>query len=348
MNATPRSEGYAQPAEWSLHRACWTAWPSHEDLWQENLEPAREAVAALIRAIADVDPDTGAARGETPCVLVHDHVAEASARARLAGVPARFVRIPFGDIWLRDTAPIFVRRGEGDVAAVRFGFNGWGEKYVLDHDNTVSARVAEASLRRQFVVPWVLEGGSVEPDGEGTVLTTAQCLLNPNRNPGMTRDEIERGLAETLGAEKVLWVTDGLLNDHTDGHIDTIARFVRPGVVTCMAPSGDDDPNAVVLARIADELRGMTDAKGRRLEVIPVPSPGRVTDAEGRVMPASHVNFYLANTTVIVPVYGTAWDDAAVAAVGALFPDRRAVGVDARAVLSGGGAFHCITQQEPA
>ncbi len=348
MNATPRSEGYAQPAEWSLHRACWTAWPSHADLWQENLEPAREAVAALVRAIADVDPHTGAARGETPCVLVLDDDAEASARAHLAGVPARFVRIPFGDIWLRDTAPIFVRRGEGDVAAVRFGFNGWGGKYVLDHDDAVSARVAEASLRRQFTVPWVLEGGSVEPDGEGTVITTAQCLLNPNRNPGMTRDDIERGLAETLGAEKVLWVTDGLLNDHTDGHIDTIVRYVRPGVVTCMAPSGDDDPNAVVLARIADELRGMTDAKGRRLEVIPVPSPGRVVDEEGRVMPASHVNFYLANTTVIVPVYGTAWDDAAVAAVGALYPDRRAVGVDARAVLSGGGAFHCITQQEPA
>jgi agmatine deiminase len=185
MNATPRSEGYAQPAEWSLHRACWTAWPSHEDLWQENLEPAREAVAALIRAIADVDPDTGAARGETPCVLVHDHVAEASARAHLAGVPARFVRIPFGDIWLRDTAPIFVRRRErrrrrGALRLQRLG------REVRARPRRHRERARRRGLARRAVrrVPWVLEGGSVEVDGEGTVLTTAQCLLNPNRNPG--------------------------------------------------------------------------------------------------------------------------------------------------------------------
>ncbi|MEZ4392383.1 MAG: agmatine deiminase family protein [Polyangiales bacterium] len=347
MTGTPRSEGYHQPAEWAPHRACWTAWPCHADLWLDKLEPARAAVASMIRAIADVDPVTGEARGEIPRVLVLDAPGEASAREALEGVPARFVRIPFGDIWLRDTAPIFVSQAEGTVAAVRFAFNGWGEKYVLEHDDQVSARVAEASLRRQFSFPWVLEGGSVEPDGEGTILTTAQCLLNPNRNPTMDREAIERGLAQSLGAEKVLWVTEGLLNDHTDGHIDTLARFVRPGVVTCMAPRRDDDPNAGVLARVADELRAMTDARGRRLEVIPIPSPGRVVDDDGRVMPASHVNFYIANTTVVVPLYGTEWDDEVVAAVAEMFPDRRAVGVDARAVLAGGGAFHCITQQEP-
>lgn len=347
MSAAPRDEGYRQPAEWSPHRACWTAWPSRADLWLENLAPARDAVAQMVRAIADVDPTTGELQGEIPRVLVLDTESENSAREALGGVPARFIRIPFGDIWLRDTAPIFVSRGEGTVAAVQFGFNGWGGKYVLEHDDEVSARVAEASLRRHFVVPWVLEGGSVEPDGEGTLLTTAQCLLNPNRNPSMDRRAIERGLSESLGAEKVLWLGEGLINDHTDGHIDTIARFVRPGVVTCMAPAGDDDPNAAVLARISDELRAMTDARGRRLEVIPIPSPGRVIDDEGRVMPASHVNFYIANTTVVVPLYATAWDDEVLAAVRALFPERRVVGVDARAVLSGGGAFHCITQQEP-
>lgn len=348
MSTTPRDEGFAQPAEWAPHRACWTAWPSHEDLWQENIHPARKAFVALVRAIADVDPATGRARGELPEVLVANPASEALAREALAGVPVRYHPIPFGDIWLRDTAPIFVARPDGEVAAARFAFNGWGGKYVLDHDDAVSARIAEASLRRVFEFPWVLEGGSVEPDGEGTILTTAQCLLNPNRNPGMDRDAIERGLAEALGARKVLWITEGLINDHTDGHIDTIARFVRPGVVTCMAPRGDDDPNARVLARIADELRAMTDAEGRRLEVIPIPSPGRVLDDEGRVMPASHVNFYIANTTVVVPVYGTPWDDEVVDAVGALFPTRRAVGVNAKAILSGGGAFHCITQQEPA
>lgn len=347
MSVTPRSEGFAQPAEWSPHHACWTAWPCHEDLWGAQLGPARAAVAGMIRAIADVDPWTGAARGETPRVLVLDDDGERSAREALAGVPVELVRIPFGDIWLRDTAPIFTVGPDGAIAAVRFAFNGWGGKYVLPWDDAVSGRVAAASGRRTFAFPWVLEGGSVEPDGEGTILTSAQCLLNPNRNPTMDQAAIERGLADALGARRVLWVNEGLLNDHTDGHIDTIARFVAPGVVVCMAPAGDDDPNAAVLLRIADELRAMTDAVGRRLEVRTIPSPGRVLDDEGRVMPASHVNFYIANTTVVVPIYGAPWDDEVVAAVEALFPGRRAVGVDARAVLAGGGAFHCITQQEP-
>ncbi len=337
---TPREEHLFQPAEWARHSACWLAWPSAADLWLENLEPARTAFTELARGIA---------RSERVELLVPTAEDEASAREALVGAEVRLHRVPFGDIWLRDTAPIFVASSSGSpsLAAVRFGFNGWGGKYVLDHDDEVSARIAEASGLRTFVAPLVLEGGSVDVDGEGSCLTTRQCLLNPNRNPGKSLAEIEKALADMLGTPHVLWLDEGLANDHTDGHIDNIARFVAPGVVVCMAPSGDDDPNRDVLERIATQLAAMTDARGRKLQVVRVPGPGRVEDDDGKVVPASHVNFYLSNDGVFVPTYGTASADEAVAALGRLFPTRRAQGIDARAILSGGGAFHCISQQVP-
>lgn len=298
------------------------------------------------RAIADVDASTGAPRGERLDVLVPDVENAALAKTRLAGLPATFHDVPFGDIWLRDTAPVFLASGR-DVAAVTFGFNGWGRKYVLPHDAEVSASIAKASGLASFNVPWVLEGGSVEVDGEGTCLTTRQCLLNPNRNPSMSKKEIEWGLREALGVDEILWLGDGLLNDHTDGHVDTIARFVAPGVVVCMEARDEGDPNRRVLEEIANGLSEMTDEKGRRLDVVRVPSPGRILDADDRVMPASYVNFYIANTTVVVPTYGTRWDDEAVEKIGALFPGRRTVGIRAKELLEGGGAFHCISQQQP-
>jgi agmatine deiminase len=180
------------------------------------------------------------------------------------------------------------------------------------------------------------------------MLTTRQCLLHPKRNPGLSEADIVRALEECLGISRVLWLREGLLHDHTDGHVDTIARFVAPATVVCMAPSGDDDPNAAVLETIARDLSEMRDARGRRLEVIRIPSPGRVTDAEGLILPASYLNFYVGNTTVVVPTYGTRWDEAAVRQLEPLFPGRRVVGRSARAILTGGGAFHCITQQQPA
>jgi agmatine deiminase len=336
-----------QPAEWAPHAATWVAWPSADDLWLENLGPAQAAFTAMCAALADVDPVSGAPRGERLHVLVPDAASEAHAKAALAPLGAVLHRVRFGDIWLRDTAPIFLRSDVGRIAAARFAFNGWGGKYVLDHDDAVAARVSELAGHETRVHPFVLEGGSVEVDGEGTVLSTRQCLLNPNRNPSMSDVQIERAVLDAFGAEKLLWLGDGLLNDHTDGHIDTIARFVRPGVVVCMRASGTDDPNARVMDDIARDLAAMTDARGRRIEVVRIPSPGRVLSAEGHVMPASYVNFYIGDTTVVVPTYGSPFDDAAVRGIEALFPGRRTVGIDARAILSGGGAFHCITQQEP-
>jgi agmatine deiminase len=325
----------------------WVAWPSHDELWAQLLPDTQSEFVAMCEAIADVD-ENGNARGETLHVLAPSGVREVEARARLEGLSAVFHRMPFGDIWMRDVAPIFVKNDDGDVAPVCFAFNGWGGKYILDGDDLVAGRVGELAGGDLLALGFVLEGGAIEVDGEGTLLTTKQCLLNPNRNPGMDRARLEANLADARGGEHVLWLEDGLLNDHTDGHVDTIARFVAPGRVVCMRPSGDDDPNAEVLEAIAAALATMKDAKGRRLQVERIPSPGRVVDDEGILRPASYVNFYVANTSVVVPTYGTPWDEEALAALEPLFPGRRVIGASASAILAGGGAFHCITQQQPA
>jgi agmatine deiminase len=331
-----------QPAEWDRHSSSWLAWPGHGHLWQENLAPAQAEWAALCVAIAEDG-------GEALDLLVADEAAETQARKALAPVlgQARFHRVPVGDIWLRDTAPIFVKDASGELQAACFRFNGWGGKYVLPDDDQVAERVATLSGLPRREHGWVLEGGSVEVDGEGTLLTTRQCLLNPNRNPGMTETNLELALREGLGAEKVLWLDEGLINDHTDGHIDTLARFVAPGVVVCMEARERLDPNGPTLDRLAADLAGMTDARGRRLQVLRIPSPGLLLDEEGAPLPASYVNFYIGNQSVVVPTYGSPYDEEAVAALAPLFPGRRVLGRSARAILSGGGAFHCITQQQP-
>jgi agmatine deiminase len=321
------------PAEWAPHAAIWTAWPSAADLWEADLEPARAEVASMVKALAN---------GDRMRVLANGQEAVQSARAAL-GAAAEVIDAPFGDIWLRDTGPIFDRTG----GARAFAFNGWGGKYQLDHDDAVAARIAEAAGVRLARHGFILEGGAIEMDGEGALLTTRQCLLNPNRNPGWTQAAAESALAAALGIEKVLWLEDGLANDHTDGHIDNLARFVAPGRVVCQAPWGRDDPNAAVLDDIARALEAMIDAQGRRLEVVRIPSPGRVLDEDGEPIPASHMNFVIGNTTVPVPIYSDAGDDA-VRALAPLFPGRTLIGLSATAILTGGGAFHCITQQQPA
>lgn len=334
---TQSLSSFHQPAEWERHRACWLAWPSHADLWGEDLAAAQSEFTSLCRAIGE---------SEDLELLVLNEAAEASARAALSDCPVRFHRIPYGDIWLRDTAPLFLTASK-TIATVRFGFNGWGGKYVLEHDAQVSARIAESVKAPAFREDWVLEGGSVDVDGQGTCLTTRQCLLNPNRSKGRDRETLEAKLSGALGLKKILWLGNGLVNDHTDGHIDTIARFIAPGEVVCMEPSGEGDPNEKVFRAIQEDLKSFTDARGRRLAVRTIPSPGKVTDAEGRVLPASYLNFYIANDAVIVPTYGTPYDSGAVSKLSRYFPGRRTVGISARAILSGGGAFHCITQQEP-
>ena len=327
------------PPEWAPQKAIWTAWPADANEWNGDLEAPRRDVAALVNALAP---------GNAVRVLVNGAEAEASARAAL-GSAAEVVPAKYGDIWLRDTGPIFARTPDGAVA-LRFKTNSWGGKYDLPDDATVGddiARLAGAAVRR---FGFVLEGGAVDHDGAGTVLTTRQTLLNPNRN-GWTKAQAEAALAEAFGAGKVIWIDEGLRGDHTDGHIDNIARFVAPGRVVCQAPAGPDDPNAATLDAIARTLSSATDAGGRRLEVVRIPGPGLYRNALGEIAPASHMNFVIANGVVVVPVYGTPTQAAALEALQAVFPGRRVVGVSSRGLLgcgeAGGGSFHCITQQEP-
>lgn len=329
-----------------MHQACWLAFPSHGDLWGEALPLVQAEFATLCQAIANPHPVTGQVQGEPLNILVLDAAGEATAQALLSSLNPNFYRIPFGDIWLRDTGPIFLLNSEGQAASVRFQFNGWGNKYVLPGDAQVAEHIAQSVALPHYFFPFVLEGGAIETDGQGTCLTTRQCLLNPNRNPHLTASEITASLQSVFGYQQVLWLEQGLENDHTDGHIDTLVRFVRPGVVVCMESFTAADVNRSTLKHIAENLETFTDAQGRSLEVVKIPSPGLVLDANGTVMPASYVNFYIANTTVIVPTYDSDFDQQAVNAIAQLFPERQTIGLSAKHILLGGGAFHCMTQQQ--
>ncbi len=327
------------PAEWSPHRAMWVGWPSHAELWEDNLEPAQGEVEALVRALAGPG-------GEQVRLLVGHPDALAEARARFDGVAGiEVVEGRFGDIWLRDTGPIF---GPGSTHAHAFRFNGWGGKYDLPHDDEVADQIGQASGTALTRHDFVLEGGALDHDGAGTVLTTRQCLLNPNRNPDWTEATATAALTAAIGAKKVVWLGDGLLNDHTDGHVDNLARFVAPGVVACPIAWGRGDPNDEVYDAVARDLSALTDTDGRPLTVLRLPSPGFVGDEDERPVPASHMNFLIANRAVIVPTYGDA-TAARLACEGlkTVFPDREIIALPSIALLSGGGSFHCISQQEP-
>ena len=321
-----------QPPEWAPHESVWIGFPSHGDLWEDDLAPAQAEVAAFARAVhAD-----GA--GETVRLVAADDEAAAEAR-KLAGPGIEVIVQPFGDIWLRDTGPIIVSDGAGREARA-FRFNGWGGKYNLAGDDDLADRLARTQGFATRACHYVLEGGAIDVDGTGLAVTTEQCLLNPNRNPGLSRTEIEARLMGDLGLERVLWLGDGLLGDHTDGHVDNLARFVGEGRIAIPEPSDADDPNAEIYRDAQARARAFG------LEVVPIPSPGRVL-RDGEVIPASYMNFYIGNAAVVVPLYGAPNDVAAVTAVQALFPARKVVGFRADHILTGGGSFHCISQQVP-
>jgi agmatine deiminase len=327
------------PAEWAPHRAMWVGFPSHAELWRENLDQAQDEVAALARALAGPG-------GERVRLMVVGDEAEAAARARLADTTVEIVRGQFGDIWLRDTGPIFTETAGGAVAA-GFRFNGWGGKYQMEGDDIVAEQIAAASGAPLTRNAFILEGGALDHDGQGTILTTRQCLLNANRNGDWDEAKAAAALASALGARKVLWLGEGLMNDHTDGHVDNLARFVAPGVVACPMAFGTDDPNAEVYAETARALAAMTDSRGSPLQVVRIPSPGRILDEDGEIIPASHMNFLIANEAVIVPIYAEESGAFAVEVISGLFPEREVIGLPSTAVLTGGGSFHCISQQEP-
>lgn len=338
MSAPPNEVGFRQPGEWAPHLSCWVAWPSDPTLWP-NLAEAQASFTAMCRAIALPARQTP---GERLDVLVQNHRALANAEGALTGLRARFHVVPFGDIWMRDIAPVFLEDGQGNVASVRFRFNGWGGKYIYEGDDQVASRVQALTPFPAYDSPLVLEGGGVESDGEGLCMTTRDVALNPNRNPGLSEGDVEAALVRALGAERVIWLDRGLLNDHTDGHIDNIARFIGPGRVVCMRAEASDDPNRVVLAEIAATL------ERAHLDVVTIPSPGLVLGRDGAPLPASYLNFYIANKSVVVPTFGSRYDDAALAALEGLFPGRTVIGVPAKVFVQEGGTIHCITQQQPA
>ncbi len=323
------------PAEWAPQSMLWIGWPRLAHEWDDLFDAARREIAAFAEAAAAHVPVR---------VAIGDAAADAAAAALLPAMVRR-VAVPTGDIWLRDTGPVVVRTG-ACLAAACFQFNGWGGKYDMPGDRETAAAIAAAEGLPAQLHDFILEGGAVEGDGTGRVLTTRQCLLNANRN-GWTESEAEAALTAALGAREVVWLSRGLDGDHTDGHIDNIARFVGPGHVACQAPTGPDDPHAARFREIAGELRGAG------LTVTEIPSPGRICDRAGHVLPASHLNFTLTNGAVLVPVYGAGARSGpgaeAVAALAALFPGREVCGLPAEAILAGGGgAFHCMTCHLPA
>ena len=317
--------------EWHPQDWLWIGFPHDAGEWPGVLGRAQEQIAGFANAVAD--------SGQEVRLVVREPANAARARA-LVSAKVRLEQRRYGDIWLRDTGPLVVLDGAGKRQARRFGFNGWGGKFRMDGDGEIGADLARDAGLEVVTSDWILEGGALDGDGAGLVATTEQCLLNPNRNPGLSRRDVEQRLGRELGFSRVLWLGKGLAGDHTDGHVDNLARFVAPGVLALPQVTGPDDPNAGVYA----------DARARAADfgvaIREVPSPGRV-ETDGRVEPASYMNFAITTHLVVVPTFGTAHDADGIAAIAALFPDRDCIGLPADAVLAGGGGFHCASMQMP-
>jgi agmatine deiminase len=328
----PMTAMLPMPAEFAEQEWIWIGFPHDASLWEESLVPAQEQMAAYANAVAET--------GQQVRLVVHDASNEARAR-ELVSASVLLELHPYGDIWLRDTGPLVLFDGSGRRYARKFRFNGWGGKYDdMEGDQEVGASLAVSVGLPLEPSDWILEGGAIDTDGTGLVVTTEQCLLNPNRNPELSRAQIEERLRAELGLRDVLWLGEGLACDHTDGHVDNLGRFVAPGELALPMATGPDDPNASVY----EDARAR--ARGCGLIVRDVPSPGRI-EAADLVEPASYMNFAICNGVVVVPTYGTVHDTDGVAAISELFPDRATIGLPADAVLTGGGSFHCASQHVP-
>lgn len=319
---------FIMPPEWAPQDWLWIGFPHDAQEWPGYLEAAQEQMAAFASAVAE--------SGQEVRLLVRDEANEARARA-LCSASVTLERRVYGDVWLRDTGPLVLDDGR----AVRCRFNGWGGKYLMQGDQTIGAEIATDAGLPVVTSDWILEGGAIDGDGTGLVATTEQCLLNPNRNPDLSRQEIEARLARDLGFTRVLWLGEGLINDHTDGHVDNLARFVAPNTLVVPRAAGTNDPNAAIYAN----AKARAEAAG--VEVREIPSPGLIL-RDGVIEPASYVNFAITGRLVVVPTFGSPHDEAGVAAIAELFPDRATVGLPGDAVLAGGGGFHCASQQMPA
>lgn len=346
----PEATTFRMPAEWERHRGTWLSWPHKEASWPGNFEPIPGIVAEMVRHLS---------LGEEVHINVADATMEAQARSRIekAGAIAgqvHFHHIPTNDAWCRDHGPIFVQQqsggGEesGRQVALNWGFNAWGEKYPpYNLDDRVPLRVAEELGIPVLTPGMILEGGSIDVNGTGALITTEACLLNPNRNPSRSKTEIEAMLRRYLGVSAVLWLGDGIMGDDTDGHVDDLTRFVSPDTVVTVVEEDPRDVNYGVLRDNLDRLRTMHLPDGSPLRVITLPMPRPVV-YEGERLPASYANFYIGNEVVLLPGYDAERDELARATLQHLFPARRVVVIDCTPLVWGLGAFHCLTQQWPA
>jgi len=359
IDSTPAADGFRMPGEFEAHAGCWMAWPERPDNWRLGAKPAQQAFAAVAEAINVSDPVTV---GVSDAQLEHCR--------GLLSPSIRVVELSSDDAWIRDMGPTFLVDVQGARRGVDWHFNAWGGLegglyFPWDRDERVARKVLEIEGCERYRAPIVLEGGSIHVDGEGTVLATEECLLNHNRNPDLSREQIEAVLLDYLGAEQVIWLGQGVYNDETDGHVDNLACFARPGVVLLSYSDDVSDPQHAISRDALERLQRAHDARGRELEVVRLPSPGPLSfTAEeaggidvvassqprraGERLAASYANFYIATTRIVFPLLDERFDEQAAELLAGCFPDREIVGVPGREILLGGGNIHCITQQVPA
>jgi len=359
LDTTPAADGFSMPAEWAPHAGCWMLWPERPDNWREGAQPAQRAFGAVAAAIAAFEPVSVGVSAP------HYEFARAHLPPQI-----RVVEISHDDSWMRDVGPTFVTNKKGVRRGVDWRFNAWGGLrgglyFPWDQDDAVARKVLEIEGCDRYRAPFINEGGAIHVDGQGTALVTEQCLLNPNRNPEMSREQIEDSLKAYLGVQAVIWLGEGVIEDETGGHVDNIACFVKPGVVALHWTDDRRDPQHAVSLDALERLKAAYDARGRRISVIKLPMPGplELTAAEaagvlaretsqaraaGARLAGSYVNFYIANRGIVMPLLDRKTDRSAAAKLRRAFPGRRIVGVPAREILLGGGNIHCITQQVPA
>lgn len=334
-----KDQGYRMPPEWAKHACTFMEWPTSEEYWPGGFEDARRAYAEAARAIAAFEPVTMLARPDLAAVAT-----------RLCGPAVRIMEIEHDDSWMRDNGPTFIVNTKGEIAGINWKFNAWGEKFNhWSKDNLVPPRLLEHLGVPCIDAPIVLEGGSIHVDGEGTLLTTEECLLNKNRNPHLNKKEIERVLKQYLGVEKIVWLKKGLDGDDTDGHVDNVACFAGPGTVITQVCPDPGDPNFEITRENISILRKSSDARGRKLEIVQVEQPPATFHRDARLV-LSYINFYFVNGGIVMPRFGgncAASDELAASVLKRVFPDRKVVGINGLPIARGGGNVHCITQQMP-
>jgi len=354
INSTPRADGFRMPAEWEPHQGCWMLFPERRDTWRENATHAQQIFTEVATAIATFEPVTVG-------VSTHNYLI---ARKVLPN-HIRVVELSANDAWMRDIGATGVVNSQGDVRGIDWRFNAWGEIYhPYDLDQLVAQKMLAIEGLPLYKAPLILEGGSIHVDGEGTLITTEECLLHTNRNPNLTKQQIEHYLLDYTGVDKIIWLGDGVFQDETDGHVDNLCCFVAPAEVALTWTDDPNDPQYAISRAAYEVLQNSTDAKGRSFTIhkLHQPTPLYMTDTEangltmtdeslprpaGDRMAASYVNFYIANGGIVMPAFGDPMDQAAQETLQRIFPDREIVAIYSREILLGGGNIHCITQQVP-